>query len=152
MAGNSKPRKKYNPQKRFQRIDSMAAGATHNVAATIIAKTSSMTGDNLDGLMIPRAKRDMIAIETLAGLSILRAGWCAAAFRSLTHWYRVLNYLGQILERKAALHASVLGKRALDELAAVDADRPALSDSLYRNLRLMVLELLETLVFTPAKP
>lgn len=151
MAGNSKPRKKYDPSKRFKRIDNMAAGATHNVAATIIAKTSSMTGDNLDGMMAPRDKRDMIAIETLAGLGILRDRWCPAAFRSLTHWYRVLNYLGQMLERSAAMYASNTGKRALDELAASTADRPALSDSQYRNLRLMVLELLETLNYTPAK-
>lgn len=149
MAGNSKPRKKHNPRKNMQRIENVANGATTNIAATLLAKTSTMTTTNLSGLMLPQGDIDKIMTAVLAAIGMLREAWCPAAFRCLTHWYRALNYIGQVASRSTALQASTCGKRALDELSDTDADAPVLTEKQYRLLCIMARELMSSLRFTP---
>lgn len=149
MAGNSKPRKQYNPRKNMQRIENVANGATTNLAATILAKTSTMTAANPSGLLLSQPEIDKIMTAVLAAISILSEGWCSAAFRCLTHWYRALNYVGQVTGRNTALQASTCGKRALDELSGTNSDAPTLTEKQYRLLRIMALELMSSLRFTP---
>ena len=150
---NTKRQKKYDPTKRSRLVSSLstAQAVGTNPAVSIIGQVATMTPDDLHGELLPPERIDMISIAALSALDTLQAAWCPHAFRALTHWYRVLNYMGQLMERQSSLKASGLGKIALDQIGSSTEDAPRLSDDQYRKLRVMCWELISMLRHAPEK-
>lgn len=143
----TKRQKKYDPTKRSRLVSSLgsAQAVGTNPAVSIIGRAATMMPGALHGDLLPLERIDLISIAALAALDTLQAAWCPHAFRVLTHWYRVLNYMGQVMERQNSLKASNLGKIALDQLGRSTEEAPRLNADQYRKLRVMCWELISML-------
>ena len=130
--------KQYNPRKAPEAAHRLTLSAGHSPACSVLGRASSMTADNLSGLLLPAEQVRDLSIAMLAALDQYRHCGDGTAFRALCHWYRTASYISQVTHNMSLKHACELARLALLYIARETEDHALPTKLQYQQLRSLI--------------
>ncbi len=146
----SKPRKQYNPRKAPEAAHRLTLSAGQSPACSVLGRASSMTTDNLSGLLLPAEQVQTLSIAMLAALDQYQTHGDGTAFRALCHWYRVASYISQVTHNMGLKHACELARLALLYIDRENEDHALPTKLQYQQLRSLIVGFITLLPCLPS--
>lgn len=143
--------KQYNPRKAPEAAHRLTLSAGQSPACSVLGRASSMTADNLSGLLLPTEQVRDISIAMLAALDQYQQHGDGTAFRALCHWYRVASYISQATSNVGLNNACQLARLALLYISREAEDHALPTKLQYQQLRSLIVGFISLLPCLPAK-
>lgn len=142
--------KQYNPRKAPAATHRLTLSAGQSPACSVQGRASSMTADNLSGLLLPAEQVRDISIAMLAALDQYQHHGDGTAFRALCHWYRVASYISQVTHNQGLSRACEQARLALLYIARETEDNALPSKLQYQQLRSLIVGFITLLPCLPS--